>query len=122
MNRNDFIDNEKFKEKLEHPNVAIGQKWRALHQHDFGHGFRAYIIRIITKEPFGDKWIANFYLESGGQIPNGYSNNYGITEEQIKDNFEFIPNIIPNQTDLSLIGVSGTIFTNANMNWGSPYE
>jgi len=107
MKRSDFVDSEKFKEKLKHPNVAIGQRWRALMHHDFGNGFQAYIIRIITKEPFGDKWIANFHLETGGQIPNGYHNNYSISEEQIKDNFDFITPIP--QPEISLPwNISGT--------------
>lgn len=107
MNRSEFIDIKAYKEKVKHPNVAIGQQWRANQPHDFGHGARAYVIKIVMQEPFSNRWVVNCHLETGGGIPNGYHNNINLTEEQIKENFEFyVP--VPIQLTTS-INVSGTL-------------
>ncbi len=88
MNRSNFIDSDKFKEQLKHPNVAIGQRWRANKFHDFGHGPTAYVISVIMQEPLGERWAINCHLETGGQIPNGFHNRFFMTSEQIKENFQ----------------------------------
>ncbi len=111
MNRVDFIDSDRFKEKLKNPNVAIGQRWQAELHHDFGQGPIAYSIRVIMQEPLGVRWLVNYHLSSGGQIPNGHNNNGYLTEEQIKENFEFIITPpTPVQIPTVLSNVSGTIY------------
>ena len=114
MNRSDFIDSDKFKEKLKNPSVAIGQRWSANKFHDFGNGPTAYAIRVFMKEPLGDRWLVNYHLESGGQIPNGYNNNGALTDSQIKENFTFIitPPAPPQPQFLPMLQVSGTIAMN----------
>ena len=115
MNRSDFIDSDKFKEKLKHPNLAIGQRWQADKSHDFGHGPIAYAIRIIMQEPLGNRWLVNYHLPTGGQIPNGHNNNSYLTEEQIKENFEFITMPLPPPVQYQPgVSVSGVAFMGWN--------
>lgn len=119
MNRSDFIDSDKFKEKLKNPNVAMGQRWRANKFHDFGNGPIAYVIRVFMKEPLGDRWLINYQLETGGQIANGFNNNGALTESQIKENFEFITTPIQPQPNFQPgVSVSGSIFMGQ---WGNPF-
>lgn len=110
MNRNDFIDHSGFKEKIKHPNIAIGQRWKADGTHDFGHGPIPFSLRIIMREPLSDKWVVQYLILTGGNIPNGISNISLLTEQQIKDNFEYIVPSPPPATNIrDIANPSGSI-------------